>query len=175
MEDSLLAKTGKSLEHWIEIVKKSGLKKHGEIIKDLKNHHEFTYGFANFVALKALKSDAGSINDNDLISNQYKGKESLKVIYDEFLNVVNKLGSDITITPKKDSVSFIRNKQFALLKPATKTRVDLGLKIKGVEPEGRLEDSGPFGTMCTHRVRIEKSEDLDSEVLKWLNDAYQSN
>jgi predicted transport protein len=174
MEDSLLAKTGKSLEHWIGIVKKSGLEKHGEIIKFLKANHDFTYGFANFVALKTLKSDAGSIDDTDLLAHQYKGKEDLKVIYDEFLKVIKGLGSDITITPKKDSVSFIRNKQFALFKPATKTRIDLGLKIKGVEPQGRLEDSGPFGTMCTHRIRLESKEDMDEEVLNWLKLAYET-
>ena len=59
---------------------------------------------------------------------------------------------DITITPKKDSVSIIRKKQFALIKAATKTRIDLGLKYKNKPTTARLLNSGPFGAMCTHRI-----------------------
>ena len=82
-------------------------------------------------------------------------------------------GKDITITPKKDSVSIIRKKQFALIKPATKSRIDLGLKLKGKPITNRLEGSGPFSTMCTHRVQLENIKDIDNELVKWLKEAYQ--
>lgn len=55
-------------------------------------------------------------------------------------------------------------RQFALIKPATKTRIDLGLKLKGKPTTDRLENSGPFGTMCTHRVRLKSPADIDSEL-----------
>ncbi|MDY8137184.1 DUF5655 domain-containing protein [Aquimarina sp. 2201CG5-10] len=173
MEKGLLEKTGKSLEHWIDVVQKSNIEKHKAIIDFLKSEHGFTYGYANFVALKAKKSDAGSIDDTDLLTNQYKGKEHLKPIYEELLKAIKVFGNDITKTPKKDSVSMIRKKQFALIKPATKTRIDLGLKLKGKPTTDRLENSGPFGTMCTHRVRITSVEEVDSELISWLKEAYQ--
>ncbi len=173
MEKGLYEKTGHTLEHWIKVVKANGLEKHKAIMDHLKSEHGFTHGFANFVALKSREADAGSIEDNTLLDNQYKGKEVLKPIYDQLLAEIEKFGSDITITPKKDSVSLIRKRQFALIKPATKTRIDLGLKIKDKPNEGRLEGSGPFGTMCTHRVRIEQLEDLDAEVIGWLREAYE--
>ncbi|WP_246128942.1 DUF5655 domain-containing protein [Colwellia demingiae] len=69
-------------------------------------------------------------------------------------------------------MSLIRKKQFALIKPATKTRIDLGLKLKDVEVQGRLENSGPFGTMCTHRIQLKNIADIDVEVIKWLSMAY---
>ncbi len=173
MEQGLQEKTGHSLEHWIDVVKKTGIDKHRAIINYLKAEHGFTYGYANFVALKTLKSDAGSIDDADLLANQYKGKESLKPIYDKLLAEIDTFGNDITKTPKKDSVSIIRKKQFALIKPATKTRIDLGLKLKDKPTTDRLENSGPFGAMCTHRVRLTEVENVDSELVSWLQEAYE--
>ena len=173
MEKGLLEKTGKSLEYWIDLVKQTGIEKHKEIISYLKTEHGFTYGYANFVALKAKKSDAGSIDADELLTNQYKGKEGLLLIYEKLIAEIDKFGNDITKTPKKDSVSIIRKRQFALIKPAAKTRIDLGLKIKDKPVEGRLEKSGPFGTMCTHRIQLTSVSDVDSEVIGWLREAYE--
>ncbi len=172
MEKGLLEKTGKSLAHWIKIVHASNIEKHKAIIDYLKAEHGFTYGYANFVAHKSKKSDAASHDSDDLLVNQYKGKESLKPIYEALVAAIEKFGTDITQTPKKSAVSMIRKKQFALIKPATKTRIDLGLKIKGKPTTDRLENSGPFGSMCTHRVRLTTTEEVDSELIGWLLEAY---
>ena len=173
MEKGLLEKTGKPLDHWINIVERSGIDKHKAIMDFLKKEHGFTHGFANFVALKARKADAGSQEDTDLLANQYKGKETLKPIYERLIQEISTFGDDVTQTPKKDSVSMIRKKQFALIKPATKTRIDLGLKLKDVPVGKRLESSGPFGTMCTHRVRLEVVDQVDEELIGWLKEAYE--
>jgi hypothetical protein len=82
------------------------------------------------------------------------------------------LGDDIVITPKKTSVSIIRKKQIALIKPATKTRIDLGFKLKDKPTTDRLGNSGPFGTMCTHRVKISNINEVDNELKGWLEEAY---
>lgn len=173
MEKGLLEKTGKPLSHWIEVVKQSKLDKHTAILNFLKAEHGFTHGFANFVSMKARKADAGSMDEADLLSDQYKGKEHLKPIYEKLIAEINTFGTDITKTPKKASVSMIRKRQFALIKPATKTRIDLGLKLKGVPTTDRLENSGPFGAMCTHRVRLTTVEEVDAELIGWIREAYE--
>jgi predicted transport protein len=174
MEKGLIEKTGNSLAYWIEIVKKQSLEKHGEIIKFLKEKHDFTHGFANFVAHKARESAAGGpTSDDDLVSNQYKGKESLIPIYTKLITAIKSFGKDIEIVPKKGSVSLRTNRQFALIQPSTKTRIDLGLKIKDKKPEGRLESSGPFGTMCTHRMQILDASEVDEAVIAYLKEAYE--
>ena len=173
MELGLKEKTGKSLEHWVGVVKKSGIEKHKAIIDFLKAEHGFTYGFANFVAHKSRESDAASHDAEDLVNDQYKGKESLKPIYDLLVKKIMTLGNDITQTPKKAAVSFIRKHQFVLIKPATKTRIDLGLKLKDKENSARLEGSGPFGTMCTHRVQITALPEVDDELMTWIKEAYE--
>ena len=67
-----------------------------------------------------------------------------------------------------------RSKQFGLVQPSTATRVDVGLNLKGTAPKGRLEASGSFNSMCTHRVRVETAKDVDAELLGWLRKAYDN-
>lgn len=174
MIDNLEKKFGKSLDKWIKIVNKEKLVKHGEILKFLKESHGFTHGYANLVSMKARKADAGSAENTDqLVEDQYNGKENLLSIYNKIIAEISKFGKDIEIAPKKASVSLRRKKQFALIQPSTKTRIDLGLKLKDVENQGKLEGSGPFGIMCTHRIKISDSKEVDKEVLSWLKEAYE--
>lgn len=120
MEKGLLEKTGKPLDHWINVVKQSKIEKHLEIINYLKAEYGFTYGFANFVALKAKKSDAASINDSDLLSSQYKGKEHLKPIYDKLLSKILTFGKDIQIAPKKSICKLGAKKTICDFEPSNK-------------------------------------------------------
>ena len=170
MINNMPEKTGKSLDEWKLILKQKSFAKHGEAVKFLKGEHGVTHGFANTIVTLSKES-----NDtlDDLVTNQYQGKENLTPIYEKLLTIVETFGSDVIKTPKKTSVSIIRKKQFALIKPATKTRIDLGLKLKGKPITERLQDSGPFGTMCTHRVQLQSIEQVDSELTKWLREAYE--
>ncbi|WP_394347187.1 DUF5655 domain-containing protein [Winogradskyella arenosi] len=60
-----------------------------------------------------------------------------------------------------------------LIKPATKTRIDLGFKLKDKPPTERLENSGPFGAMFTHRVRLSNPEEVNEELKSWISEAYE--
>jgi predicted transport protein len=148
---------------------KKSFSKHSESVNFLKKEFGVTHGFANtIVHLSNTEND----NSEDLVSNQYKGKENLLPIYEELISVVKAFGKDVKIEPKKGSVSIIRKKQFALIKPASKTRIDLGLKLKDKPITKRLENSGPFGTMCTHRVQISEAREINKELKDWLKEAY---
>ena len=170
MINNMPEKTGKKLEEWIQILDEKNFEKHSLAVKFLKTEHGVTHGFANTIVTLSKENNESS---EDLVVSQYNGKESLKPIYEILIATVEKFGGDVVITPKKGSVSLIRKKQFALIKPATKSRIDLGLKLKDVEVQGRLENSGPFGTMCTHRIQIQNISDVDAEVIKWLSVAYE--
>lgn len=170
MIDNMPEKTGKSLSEWKLELKTKQFSKHSEAVKFLKEEYGVTHGFANtIVTLSKEKTET----PDDLVKNQYVGKEDLIPLYEKLIATVSDLGPDVIITPKKGSVSVIRKKQFVLIKPATKTRIDLGFKLKGKDLTDRLENSGPFGTMCTHRVRISKLEDIDSELKQWFTEAYE--
>ena len=159
-------KTGKPLSDWIEIIKTSGLEKHGAILKFLKEEHGVSHGFANLIAAKARESG----EEVDLVEAQYSGsKEALRPLYEDIVAFARSLGSDVEIAPKKASVSLRRKKQFALVTPATKARIDLGVALKGEEPTNRLES---YNAMCSHRIRLEAVSDFDEEVKGWVKEAY---
>lgn len=170
MIDNMPEKTGKSLSEWKTILKEKSFAKHSEGVKYLKAEHNVTHGFANTIVTLSKEEDNSS---DDLVENQYKGKENLIPIYKELITFIKSLGEDVTITPKKGSVSIIRKRQFVLIKPATKTRIDLGFKLKDKPITKRLENSGPFGTMCTHRVKVSELIEINEELKKWIKEAYE--
>jgi len=165
--------TGKRLEEWIAIVNKSGFSKHGELVSFLKEKHGFTHGNANTVVHFAKKSHAGAAeNTEDLVVTQYTGKENLKPWYERIMKEINAFGKDIEVAPKKAYVSLRRKKQFALIQPSTKDRLDVGLNIKGVAPSGIASASGSWNAMCTHRIRVENESAIGKELFNWIKQAY---
>ncbi|MFZ4413671.1 MAG: DUF5655 domain-containing protein, partial [Bacteroidales bacterium] len=171
MIENLNKNTGNTLEEWIVIVNKENIPKHGEIIKFLKEKHGLSHGFANLIALKARGTDAASADKpDDLIIKQYHGKEHFKPIYDKLISEIEVFGNDIEISPKNNYVSLRRKKQFAILNPATKTRFEIGVNLKGQEPKGQLEAEKP-NSMCSHKIIIADIKDIDKEVLEWIKTA----
>ena len=166
--------SGKKLDDWIAIVNKSGFSKHGELVNFLKEKHGFTHGNANVVVHYAKQSHAGAAeNSGDLITEQYNGKENLKPWYDKIMGEINKFGKDVEVAPKKAYVSLRRKKQFAILQPSTKARLDVGLNIKGVPPSGNVEAGASWNAMCTHRIRVEDEKMINKDLFDWLRKAYE--
>ncbi|WP_100657896.1 DUF5655 domain-containing protein [Alteromonas flava] len=172
MEENLLEKTGKTLAQWKTTLAPKNFSKHGEIMAFLKGECGISHGYANFIAHKFRESDAASKDPEELVNSQYKGKENLKPIYTALITQIQTIGSDVEIVPKNKSVSCKRKRQFALIQPSTKTRIDLGLKFNDRACEGRLESSGPFGTMCSHRVQITELAQVDDDLLQLIIAAY---
>ena len=171
--EALKETTGKSLEEWRAVLAATGLDKHAALVAHLKTEHGLTHGRANMIVLKARGTDAGSQDGADLVEAMYAGdKARLKPIHEAILAACASFGSDIEPQPKKGYVSLRRKKQFAIAQPSTKDRFDLGLNLKGVAPAGRLEASGSFNAMVTHRVRLASPAEVDAEVLAWLRAAY---
>lgn len=166
--------SGKSQAHWLELANSKGFAKHSELVNWLKSEFGIGHGNANLIAHRAKQAaTGGEPAADDLLAAQYNGaKAALKPLYDTLITYIRSLGNDIELSPKKTYVSLRRNKQFALLQPSTASRLDLGLNLKGVEPEGKLEASGSFNAMCSHRIRISTAADIDDSVKHWLAEAY---
>jgi len=166
--------TGKKLAHWITVVNKSSFAKHGEFVNFLMEKHGFTNGNANMIVHLAKKSHAGAVeNPDDLVTEQYKGKENLRPWYDKIMSEINKFGGDIEVSPKKAYVSLRRKKQFAILQPSTKNRLDVGLNIKGVAASGNVEEGSKWNAMCTHRIKVEEGKMINSDLVNWIKKAYE--
>jgi hypothetical protein len=174
MVRNLEEKTGKPLDAWIAVAKKSGAQKHGEIVKHLKENG-LTHGYANLVAHSMLQSAAVHADGGDLIEEQYAGtKAALRPAYDKLMKEVQAFGGDLEVSPKKAYVSLRRKKQFAIVQPGTATRLDVGIHLKGTPAAGRLEASGSFNSMVSHRVRVASAGEIDRELVDWLRKAYDA-
>jgi hypothetical protein len=173
VDTGLKAKTGRGLDEWVKTSRATGIGKHKALVDHLKSVEGLTHGYANSVALKTFGSDASAIGDDTLMAAMFAGpKSELKPIYDRLVAIVRGFGNDVELAPKKGYVSLRRSKQFAILQPSTRDRFDLGLNLKGMEPTGRLEPSGSFNAMVSHRVRLHTPDDIDGEIMGWLRNAY---
>jgi predicted transport protein len=168
------AQTGQSLDEMIAAGLATGLTKHKELHTYFTDTYGLTYGNANVLAVftrDRLKGAAGE--EENFVDAQYEGKKAaLRPLYDTLIAAVTGFGDDVEVSPKRTYVSLRRKKQFALVQPGS-GRVDVGINLKGVDPAGRLEKSGSFNSMCTHRVRVGGPDDVSDELLGWLRQAYE--
>ncbi len=162
--------TGRSMDAWLALVKASGKERHGEIVAWLKAEHAFSHGNANLVALMTRRGSVAGGGD-DLVDAMYAGpKAALRPCHDRVISVVQGFGDDVEVAPKQAYVSLRRSKQFGTVGPGPAGTLEIGLNLKGVEPQGRL--AGATG-MCTHRIRVSSPDELDADVMGWLRDAYE--
>ena len=181
----LKGKTGRSLEEWIALVEKEGPKEENARREWLKTKHKFGTNSARWLAERA----EGKGGDEDTpeaflkaavlyVQEQYAGpKERLRAIYDQLLRLGRSLGADVKACPCKTIVPLYRRHVFAQIKPATNTRIDLGLALthfKGKLPK-RLVDTGGLAKKdrITHRIALASVDDIDADVENWLRTAYK--
>ena len=164
------ASTGRSMAEWVALVNGSGKTRHGEVLAWLKSEHGLSHGNANRVALTALRGAAAPEGDA-LIDTIYAGpKAALRPFHDQVVALAQGFGDDVELAPKQAYVALRRSKQFGTVGPASGGRLEIGLNLKGIEQNGRLEATTG---MCTHRVRLSGPEELDHEVRGWLREAYE--
>ena len=170
-------RTGKSLDALATIVRNSGLTKHGEIRAMLQRDLGLGHGDANTLVHVVLKSDGQSAAEaagksaGDVLDEIYAGpKAALRPIHDRLMTAVESFGP-FEIAPKKGYVSLRRKKQFAMIGPATKTQVEVGLNMKDVPATVRLVALPPGG-MCQYKVRVSDAAEVDDELIGWARLAF---
>jgi hypothetical protein len=175
---NIQAKTGKSLDQLFALIRESGLAKHGEIRDMLKRELGLGHGDANTIARFYFKEmDEGSTQETtqleDIIRDIYSGsKADLHAIHEALMNEISRFGS-FEIAPKKGYISLRRKKQFAMIGPVTKTRVEVGLNMKGMQATPRLI-ALPAGGMCQYKVNVSSANEVDAELVRWIRQAYDN-
>lgn len=111
---------------------------------------------------------------SELIDRQYADRLNLRPIYDAIVESAVRCG-EVTIQARKTYVSLVSPRRtFARVQPTTKSRVDLGLRLDGRKPGGRLQPSRIHETTPL-QISLTTPADVDSEVRKWLREAYKQN
>lgn len=170
-------RTGKSLEQLAAIVRGSALTKHGEIRDMLKRDLGMGHGDANTLVHVVLKSHGAAATEGKgedaVLDEIYSGaKATLRPIHDKVMAAVATFGP-FEVAPKKGYVSLRGKKQFAMIGPATKSQVEIGLNMKGTAPTARLA-AVPPGGMCQYKVRVSEVSEVDAQLLGWIRQAYDA-
>jgi len=177
--NNIATRTGKSLAELAAVVKKSGLAKHGEVVAMLKEKLKVGHGDANAIAHYAKSLDAGGASPAagespaDATDALYAGpKAALRPIHDAVMAALAKFGP-FEVAPKKGYLSLRRKKQFAMIGPATKSRVDIGINLKDVKGTKRFVEQ-PQPGMCQFKVGLTDVAEVDKELVSWLKKAYDA-
>ena len=171
---NLQKRAGKTIDQLLDVLRRSGLQKHGEMVAHLKNELGMGHGDANLVAhqFRAAVAPAANEVDDPLLTIYTAGKAGLRPLHDAVLRAVTKFGA-FEIAPKKAYVSLRRDKQFAMVGPGTKGRLEIGLNLKGVEGGDRLV-AQKSGGMCQFKVWLSRADEIDAELLGWLRLAFEA-
>lgn len=182
---NIQARTGRAIAELHAAVAATGLAKHGEKRAWLMEQFKLGYGDANAVVhfmgqpLPALgkavapESPVAAAAGGDAADSLYVGpKAHLRPVHDAVMTVVRGFGPFET-APKKTYLSLRREKQFAMLGPATKDLVEIGLNAKGLPEHPRLKHLPPGG-MCQVTTRIGSPAEVDATLKAWLKQAFDA-
>ena len=170
---NIVTSTGRSVEEWTEVVRASGLEKHGQIVSMLKADHGLTHGNANLLAATVREALAGGPPPaDDLFAAQYAGgKQGLVPIHDAVAALADALGQDVERVVQKTGVSYRRARQFLLIQAPSAKRVQLGLNLPSTPDCDRVRE---VSGMCSHRVDVTSVDEVDGDLADWITQSYQA-
>jgi hypothetical protein len=174
--DNVSAKTGKSPEDFKKLAAKQGLAKFGEVLAWLKAEFGLGHGHATAIAHLVVNADAPKVSAATKLDNHFAGKKAAwRKPFDELSQLLRKFGDDVALSPNKTYINLQKGaKKFAILQIASAERIDVGIKLKGVEATDRFEPAAAWNAMVTHRVRIHSPQEINAELIKWLKKAYEA-
>jgi len=92
------------------------------------------------------------------------------------LRLAKSSGEGVKACPCKTIVPLYRNHVFAQIKPTTNTWIDMGFALTHYKRKlpRRLIDTGGVAKRdrITHRMELSRVKEIDGEVKKWLETAY---
>jgi hypothetical protein len=181
--EELAQKTGRSLEEWIALTKKSGPTQK-ERYEWLKKEHKLGRNNARWIAERADGEGTAAFDSPDAyrkaagewVGAQYSvARAALRPLYEELLSMGFSLGKDVKACPCRTMVPLYRSHVFAQIKPASNSRIDLGFALGNMKTPRRLIDTGGHEKKdrITRRIEIKSKADIDDEVKQWLKKAYE--
>jgi Domain of unknown function (DUF5655) len=170
----LKKQTGKDLDYWNARIKKKKFADAQSLKKWLASQSITGYAEQLLVMEQFGYPDFLTTPAKELIARQYADRQHLRPIYDAIVASAQTVG-EIVIQARKGYVSLMTPKRtFARVRATTKDRIDIGLRLEGMQPHGRLKPSRIHETMPV-QVSLSELKDLDHEVLKWLRKSYEKN
>ncbi|HVV10646.1 DUF5655 domain-containing protein [Amycolatopsis sp.] len=167
--DLLRRRTGEGVEEWNRRIAGTGIATEDELRAWLAGRGVTGYAQMLLVMERFGYPDFLTADASALVERQYADRPALRPVYDKVVTLAAALDG-VEVAARKTYVTLSTpRRKFAVLKATTKTRVDLGLRLDGVEPAGRLESAKVLrDDALTVRIPLRFPEDVDEEVAGWL-------
>src|SRR5262249_49299813 len=166
--------TGEGLDKWNRRIKKEGLEDERSLRAWLTEQGVTGYARSLLVMERFGYPDFLLASADELIDAQYADRPHLRPVFDAIIDAAAGLG-EVTIQARKTYVSLVSPcRTFARVQPTTKNRVDLGFRLEGLKPGGRLRPSRIHESMPVE-ISLSAREEVDAEVLGLLQQAYDEN
>jgi len=182
-KNELPAKTGRSLDEWIVLVKRSGPPTEKGRREWLKKEYKLGTNSAWWIAERADGKGTEEDSPEAYLEAAERWvdamfsvpRETLRPLYDQLLKLALSLGKDVKASPGKTIVSLYRNHVFAQINAATNTRIDVGFALGNMKTPKRLIDTGGYQKKdrITQRIEVKTKADIDDDLKKWLRKAYE--
>jgi hypothetical protein len=170
----LKERTGEDVDAWNRRVKKERFNDEKTLRAWLTKQGVTGYAQSLLVMERFGYPDFFLASADELIDGQYEDRPHLRPILDAIIDAAAGLG-EVTIQARKTYVSLVSPRRtFARAQATTKNRVDLGLRLDGEKPGGRLQPSKIHETMRL-QISFTTRDQVDSEALDWLQRAYDQN
>ncbi len=168
--------TGRTADEWKQLLEAEGFTRHSDRVTWLRGEHGLTSRAAYLLASHADRTRPTYNDSEGLVQSMYSGPNAaLRPLHDTLTELAIMRGSDVTISVAKTIVTFRRRHVFAMIKPATKTRIDFGLALPELDsPPEQLIPTGGLakGDRITYRFAVSSESDIDDELEQWLEQAY---
>jgi hypothetical protein len=165
--------TGHGLEHWQQEIARARIRDENAMRAWLGEHGITGYAEQLLLMERFGYPDWVLASADELIDRQYADRPDLRPVYDAILRAVGRFG-EVAVQARKGYVSLVARRTFARVVPATRDRVDLGLRLESRKPAGRLKPSRIHETMRL-QVSLSSPKDVDAEIVSLLQAAYAEN
>lgn len=174
--NNIKTQTGKTPDDFRKLAAQKGLTNYREVIDWLKTDFGLGHGHANAIAQLLVNADKFNVDPDEALAAHFVGnKAKWRKAYDSLAMKIVKFGSNVTLSPNQSYINIKRwTKKIGIVQISAADRIDIGIKLKGVKPIGRLESAGAWQSMVTHRIRISSPKQIDAEVIRWLKQAYDN-
>lgn len=183
--ENMPEKTGRSLKEWVALLEADGPTAPREHVAWLKGSHGLGEVTAKLVARRAAGGDAEDTDPDAYLAAApryvdalYSGDRcALRPIHDLLVAHLRSAYRDVSLCPRRTFVPVYRNRVVAQIRPTTRTRIDLGLALEGATRINSVRLVPIGGTdpkdRITHRLELQAPEDVDDELWRWFEVAYQ--
>jgi len=176
IEQILERRTGEGLTVWAARVAELGDIDEPRVRGWLTEHGVIGYPQMLLVMERFGYPDFLLASADELIDGQYADRPALRPILDELMMRAADVG-EVDVQARKTYVTLMTPRRtFAIIRATTRERVDVGVRLPGVQAGGRLLPNKGLGNDYINvRIALTSLDDIDDFVDDQLREAYRLN